>query len=179
MSTGEKVDRPTKPGKTRMKEMLEVRGLKQSWVARRLGLKTSTLSGYVSGRNPPPREVLDAMAELLQCRVEELENGVAKGRKHVARMTEVDTAVLVERMAAKDLTVQELADLLEVSKQTVYLWRKNQSSPEGVHLENLCRVLGVSAAEIVRPIKLTPARVVAAGGEPPAAKSRSPRKAGR
>ena len=49
----------------RIKEVLEEKGIKQVWLADKLGKSCNTVNGYVQNRNQPSLEVLYEIAEIL------------------------------------------------------------------------------------------------------------------
>ena len=49
----------------RIKEVLEERGIKQTWLADKLGKSYNMVNGYVQNRRQPSIEVLYQIAELL------------------------------------------------------------------------------------------------------------------
>lgn len=56
----------------RIKEVLEEKGIKQTWLAEKLGKSFSIVNSYVSNRRQPSLEVLFEIAEVLQVDVREL-----------------------------------------------------------------------------------------------------------
>ena len=56
----------------RIKEVLEERGVKQVWLAEKLGKSFNTVNGYVQNRNQPSLEVLYQIAEILKVKVSDL-----------------------------------------------------------------------------------------------------------
>lgn len=48
------------------------KGLKQSWVANKLGVKTNTLSQWENGKREPNLAMLKKIAELFECTIDEL-----------------------------------------------------------------------------------------------------------
>ncbi|CAM1341010.1 helix-turn-helix domain-containing protein [Tenacibaculum aestuarii] len=56
----------------RIKEVLEEKGIKQVWLADKLGKSFNTINGYVQNRNQPSLEVLYEIAEILNVQVKEL-----------------------------------------------------------------------------------------------------------
>ena len=56
----------------RIKEVLEERGIKQKWLAEKLGKSYNMVNGYVQNRQQPRLEVLMAIAEILDIDVKEL-----------------------------------------------------------------------------------------------------------
>lgn len=49
----------------RIKEVLEEKGIKQVWLAEKLGKSFNTVNGYVQNRNQPTLEVLYDIAKIL------------------------------------------------------------------------------------------------------------------
>ena len=49
----------------RIKQVLEEKGIKQVWLADKLGKSFNTVNGYVQNRNQPSLEVLYEIAEIL------------------------------------------------------------------------------------------------------------------
>ena len=58
----------------RIKEVLAERGIKQTWLASRLGKSYNMVNGYVTNKRQPSIEVLYEIAKLLQVDVKELLN---------------------------------------------------------------------------------------------------------
>jgi putative transcriptional regulator len=56
----------------RIKEILEEKGIKQVWLAEKLGKSFNTVNGYVQNRHQPSLEVLYEIAEILSIEVKEL-----------------------------------------------------------------------------------------------------------
>ena len=56
----------------RIKEVLEEKGIKQTWLAEKLGKSFSTVNGYTCNRQQPSLEVLHQIAEILHVSVKEL-----------------------------------------------------------------------------------------------------------
>ena len=56
----------------RIKEVLEDKGIKQTWLAERLGKSFNMVNAYVQNRRQPSLEVLYKIAELLQVEAKEL-----------------------------------------------------------------------------------------------------------
>jgi len=58
----------------RIKEVLEEKGIKQIWLAEKLGKSYNMVNGYVQNRRQPSLEDLYKIAEILDVQVEELLN---------------------------------------------------------------------------------------------------------
>ena len=56
----------------RIKEILEQKGIKQTWLAERLGKSYNVVNGYVQNRQQPRLEVLYEIAKILDVEVKEL-----------------------------------------------------------------------------------------------------------
>lgn len=56
----------------RIKEVLEEKGIKQTWLAEKLGKSYNIVNGYVQNRQQPRLEVLYLIAELLNVSVKDL-----------------------------------------------------------------------------------------------------------
>ena len=56
----------------RIKEVLEVKGIKQTWLAEKLGKSYNMVNGYVQNRQQPRLEILYQIAEILDVEVKEL-----------------------------------------------------------------------------------------------------------
>ena len=56
----------------RIKEVLEEKGIKQIWLAEKLGKSFNTVNSYVQNRQQPRLEVLNEIAEILNVDVREL-----------------------------------------------------------------------------------------------------------
>ena len=56
----------------RIKEVLEDKGIKQTWLADKLGKSFNTVNGYVQNRQQPSLKTLYLIAELLSVEIKEL-----------------------------------------------------------------------------------------------------------
>ena len=56
----------------RIKEILEQKGIKQTWLAEQLGKSYNIVNGYVQNRQQPRLEVLYDIAKILDVPVKEL-----------------------------------------------------------------------------------------------------------
>lgn len=56
----------------RIKEVLDEKGIKQVWLANKLGKSYNILNGYVQNRNQPSLEVLYQIADILNVEVIDL-----------------------------------------------------------------------------------------------------------
>jgi transcriptional regulator with XRE-family HTH domain len=56
----------------RIKIVLEDKGIKQTWLAKKLGKSFNTVNGYVQNRKQPSLQSLYMIAELLDVEVKEL-----------------------------------------------------------------------------------------------------------
>ena len=56
----------------RIKEVLEEKGIKQTWLADKLGKSYNMVNSYVQNRQQPRLEVLYQIAEILEVEVNEL-----------------------------------------------------------------------------------------------------------
>ncbi|CAN5624821.1 hypothetical protein BH23BAC1_BH23BAC1_39610 [soil metagenome] len=56
----------------RIKEVLEAKGIKQTWLAEKLGKSYNMVNGYVQNRQQPRLEVLYEIANILDVEVKEL-----------------------------------------------------------------------------------------------------------
>jgi len=56
----------------RIKEILDEKGIKQVWLASKLGKSFNTVNGYVQNRNQPSLEVLYEIANILNVDPKEL-----------------------------------------------------------------------------------------------------------
>jgi len=56
----------------RIKEVLEEKGIKQTWLAEKLGKSYPIINGYAQNRKQPSLEVLFEIARLLEVDVKEL-----------------------------------------------------------------------------------------------------------
>ena len=59
----------------RIKELLEERGIKQTWLAERLGKSFCIVNSYVCNRRQPSLEVLFEIAKILNVNPKELIDG--------------------------------------------------------------------------------------------------------
>ncbi|GAB7258291.1 helix-turn-helix domain-containing protein [Polaribacter sp. OB-PA-B3] len=56
----------------RIKEVLEEKGIKQVWLAEKLGRSFNTVNGYVQNRSQPSLEMLYEIAKILNVEPKEL-----------------------------------------------------------------------------------------------------------
>jgi transcriptional regulator with XRE-family HTH domain len=56
----------------RIKEVLEEKGIKQTWLAEQLGKSYNMVNGYVQNRQQPRLEVLSEIAQILDVDIKEL-----------------------------------------------------------------------------------------------------------
>ena len=56
----------------RIKEVLEEKGIKQTWLAEKLGKSYNMVNAYVQNRQQPRLEILMSIAEILDIDVKEL-----------------------------------------------------------------------------------------------------------
>ena len=70
IAKGRKMDKP----KNRIKEVLEERGIKQTWLAERLGKSFCIVNSYVCNRRQPSLDVLFEIANILNVDPKELIN---------------------------------------------------------------------------------------------------------
>ena len=58
----------------RIKEVLEEKGIKQVWLAEKLGKSFNTVNGYVQNRKQPRLEILHEIAKILNIDIKDLVN---------------------------------------------------------------------------------------------------------
>lgn len=58
----------------RIREVLNDKGIKQTWLANKLGKSNNVVNGYVTNKRQPSLEVLYEIAKLLQVDAKELLN---------------------------------------------------------------------------------------------------------
>ena len=56
----------------RIKEVLEEKGIKQVWLAEKLGKSYNMLNGYVQNRQQPRLEILNKIADIIDIDIKEL-----------------------------------------------------------------------------------------------------------
>lgn len=56
----------------RIKEVLDEKGIKQVWLAEKLGKSYNMVNGYVQNRQQPRLEVLNEIADILDVDIKEL-----------------------------------------------------------------------------------------------------------
>ena len=56
----------------RIKEVLEEKGIKQIWLAEKLGKSFNTVNSYVQNRQQPRLEILNQIAEILDVDIKDL-----------------------------------------------------------------------------------------------------------
>ena len=68
---------------------------------------------------------------------------------------------LYELRKSKNLSQEELADKLNVTRQTISKWETNQSTPDFDKIIPLCEIYGISADELLKGIKTETNEVIA------------------
>ncbi|HRW97868.1 MAG: helix-turn-helix transcriptional regulator [Lewinellaceae bacterium] len=56
----------------RIKEVLEAKGIKQTWLAEKLGKSYNMVNGYVQNRQQPRLEILFQIAKILEIEVKDI-----------------------------------------------------------------------------------------------------------
>ncbi|MFV0539191.1 MAG: helix-turn-helix domain-containing protein [Dysgonomonas sp.] len=56
----------------RIKEVLDEKGIKQTWLAEKLGKSFSSINAYACNRQQPSLEILNKIAEILQVNIKDL-----------------------------------------------------------------------------------------------------------
>ena len=56
----------------RIKEVLDEKGIKQTWLAEKLGKSYNMVNGYVQNRQQPRLEILNKIADILDVDVKDL-----------------------------------------------------------------------------------------------------------
>lgn len=67
----------------RIKEVLEEKGIKQTWLAEKIGRSFSQTNAFVCNRRQPSLELLFKIAEVLQVDVKELIDSTKENRPRV------------------------------------------------------------------------------------------------
>ena len=65
----------------RIKQVLEEKGIKQKWLAEKLGKSYNMVNGYVQNRQQPRLEVLYEIAKILDVEVKDLLAELNSGKK--------------------------------------------------------------------------------------------------
>jgi putative transcriptional regulator len=65
----------------RIKEVLEQKGIKQTWLAEQLGKSYNMVNGYVQNRQQPRLEILYKIARILNVEVKDLLVEINKEKK--------------------------------------------------------------------------------------------------
>jgi|TARA_B110000908_G_C10005038_1_gene335903 putative transcriptional regulator len=65
----------------RIKEILEEKGIKQIWLAEKLGKSFNMVNGYVQNRRQPSLELLNEIARILEVDVKDLIQSSTEGVK--------------------------------------------------------------------------------------------------
>ena len=74
----------------RIKEVLEERGIKQTWLAEKLGKSFCIVNAYVCNRRQPSLEVLFEIAKILNVDVKELQHrNIKEEIKHLSKIGKV------------------------------------------------------------------------------------------
>ncbi len=68
---------------TKLSEILKQRGIKQTWVAEKLGVSKQAVNNWVNGKHIPQSKYILKLAKLLEISIEELikENNKKEGEK--------------------------------------------------------------------------------------------------
>ncbi len=57
-----------------LKELLQAKGLKQKWLANKMGVSEVTVSSWCSGKSEPKKEHIQKLSELLEVPVKAIAN---------------------------------------------------------------------------------------------------------
>lgn len=57
-----------------LKEIMEERGLKQTWLAKKIGVRPTTINDLVSGKRLPSLPVALSVAKVLELKIEDIWN---------------------------------------------------------------------------------------------------------
>ena len=57
-----------------LKELLKSKGVKQNWLAQRIGVSEVTMSNWVKGKSAPTRRNLEKLTEILNVHINDLVN---------------------------------------------------------------------------------------------------------
>lgn len=57
-----------------LKELLKSKGVKQNWLAQKIGVSTVTMSNWVKGKSKPSRKNLLKLSEILDVHINDLAN---------------------------------------------------------------------------------------------------------
>ena len=57
-----------------LKELLKSKGVKQNWLAQRIGVSTVTMSNWVKGKSHPSKQNLMKLSEVLNVHLNDLVN---------------------------------------------------------------------------------------------------------
>ncbi len=58
--------------KCRLNEIIDEKGYKKKWIAAQLGVSADVLSRWINGRSMPSLEKAFALADILECKVDDL-----------------------------------------------------------------------------------------------------------
>ena len=97
----------------RIKEVLEEKGIKQTWLAEKLGKSYNMVNGYVQNRQQPRLEILYEIAKILEVNVKDLLEPLALSWK-VRRTKEL---ALMEDLVPQ---LKKLAEGREISGLAAY-----------------------------------------------------------
>lgn len=109
----------------RLKMLREANGFKQGQFADKIGITRMSMSNYESGKHCPDVNVLKRMADCLGCSTDYL-LGVRETMKNSATFAERLFSLMQER----GLSQVQLADALEIKKQSINNYLKGRSRPE-------------------------------------------------
>lgn len=57
-----------------LKELLKSKGVKQNWLAQRIGVSEVTMSNWVKGKSAPTKRNLEKLSEILNVHINDLVN---------------------------------------------------------------------------------------------------------
>lgn len=109
------------------------------------GLGASTIRNIMEGRSSAPRiDTLKALGEVLDC--DPMWLAEAKSQPEVRGLG----TLLRSSRKALDLTADDVAEKLGVSKQAVYQWESGKTSPSTSNMMDACRFLEIDLVEVQR-----------------------------
>lgn len=109
---------------TKLKDLIEARGLKNKWVAQQIGVAEETFSRWVNGHVAVPDDKLQPLADLLHCSPEQIRNGKPKKRGRPRKHPEKEYR-LPPRMPAEGF----LGDSAVMARGEPQLLKKRRKKP--------------------------------------------------
>ena len=126
-------------------QQLRIRaGLSQKTLAELLGVNVASISRWENGSRIPKRDKLEKLATLFHCSIAGVSAPFAPSNTLGNQLRELRTKA--------EVTLEQVAELLEISVGTIFHWENDDYAPKPDNLKKLADLYQETIAEIRPPI---------------------------